>query len=96
MNKYETVIVITDKINKEKTNKVIKKIKKFMKKNGEIIETKDIGMRKLAYDIKKCQYGYYFQMVFKAEPEIVYELEGTYRITDEILKFITIKIEKCD
>ena len=58
MNKYETVIIITDKIEEKETKNVIKKIKKFIKDNGEIIEAEDMGMRKLAYEIRKCQYGH--------------------------------------
>ena len=96
MNKYETVIVVTDKIEEKETKNVIKKIKKFIKDNGEIIEAEDMGMRKLAYEIRKCQYGHFYRIFFKAEPEMIAELERTYRITEEILKFITLRVEKCD
>lgn len=96
MNKYETVIIITDKIGEKETKSVIKKVKKFIKNNGEIVETEDMGMRKLAYEIRKCQYGHFYRIVFNAESEMIAELERTYRITEEILKFITLRIEKCD
>ena len=96
MNKYETVIIVSDKIGEKETKNVIKKIKKFIKDNGEIIEAEDMGMRKLAYEIRKCQYGHFYRIFFNAESEMIAELERTYRITEEILKFITLGIEKCD
>ena len=96
MNKYETVIIVTDKIEEKERKNVIKKIKKFIKENGEIVESEDMGKRKLAYEIRKCQYGHFFRIFFKAEPEMISELERTYRITEEILKFLTLRIEKCD
>ena len=96
MNKYETVIIVTDKIEEKETKNVIKKIKKFIKDHGEIIEAEDMGMRKLAYEIRNCQYGHFYRIFFKAKPEMIAELERTYRITEEILKFITLRIEKCD
>ena len=86
MNKYETVIIVTDKIEEKETKNVIKKIKKFIKDHGEIIEA----------EIKKCQYGHFYRIVFDAESEMIVELERTYRITEEILKFITLRVEKCD
>lgn len=92
MNKYETIIIITDKIDKKERDNVIKKVKMFIKDNGEIEEIKDIGIKKLAYEVKKCKYGYYLDIFFKTEPEKISELEKIYRYTDEILKFITIKV----
>ena len=50
-----------------------------------------MGKRKLAYEIKKNKEAYYMQINFESEPEAITELERIYRITDEILKFITIK-----
>lgn len=91
MNRYETIVIIDDKINKEERNNVLEKIKTFIKNNGEIEEINDIGMRKLAYKIQKHEYGYYFQILFKANSEMIVELERIYRITDEILKFITVR-----
>ena len=50
-----------------------------------------MGRRKLAYDIGKNTEGYYVVFTFEAKPELIAELERNYRITDEIIKFITIR-----
>lgn len=92
MNKYETIIIISDKIDTKERDNVIKKVKTFIKNNGEIEEIKEIGMRKLAYEVKKSKCGYYLDIFFKAESEKISELERMYRYTDEILKFITIRM----
>ena len=52
-----------------------------------------MGMRNLAYEIKKNKRGYYFVIYFKAEPSLILELERNYRINEEILRFIVIKYE---
>ena len=44
---------------------------------------------KLAYDIKKNKEAYYMVFKFEANPTLIAELERVYRITDEVLKFIT-------
>ena len=50
-----------------------------------------MGKRKLAYEIKKNKEAFYVQFNFESNPEAITELERVYRITDDILKFITIK-----
>lgn len=93
MNKYESVIIITDKINKEERDNVLEKVKKYIKNNGEIELINDIGMRKLAYEIRKHKQGYFYSIIFKAKPQKILELERIYRITVEIIKFMTIRNE---
>ena len=50
-----------------------------------------MGKRKLAYEINKNREAYYVQFNFESKPETIAELERVYRITDDVLKFITIK-----
>ena len=93
MNKYETVIIVKNNTSEKQRKAVLERIETFIKDNGELIETKEIGLRNLAYEINKCKQAYYFQINFNAKSEAIPELERIYRITDEILKFITIKHE---
>ncbi len=91
MNKYESIIILNEKINEQEKNNVIKKVKSYINESGKIIEIKDLGLRKLAYDIKKCKRGYYFEIIFSMKENKIIELERIYRILDEIIKFIVIK-----
>ena len=63
------------------------------KNGGEIKTCLDMGMRNLAYEIKKHQRGYYFVIYFTTEPKAILELERLYRINEDILRFIVIKYE---
>ena len=67
------------------------KITNYIKENGKIVKEDDIGARKLAYEIKKQKEGYYYLIEFEAESSIIDELQRIYRITDTVLKFITIR-----
>lgn len=91
MNKYETVIIITNRITKEQKNNVITKVTNLISKNSKITEIKDLGERKLAYEIKKQKQAFFYDIFFEASPEFIAELERIYRITDEILKFIVVR-----
>lgn len=92
MNKYETVILINDTLTKDVRNAVISKIENFIDSNGKITKKDDIGSKKTAYEIRKQKSAYYYLIEFQADPETIYELERIYRITDEIIKFIVIKL----
>lgn len=96
MNKYESVIIINPNINKEQTLKTISNIKNKISQYAEITKEVDIGIRTLAYEIKKNKTGYYLSYEFEVDEEkkqdAIREIERFYRITDEIIKFINVKI----
>ena len=94
MRHYETMFIIKPTLVEEEIRSKIDFYKEAIVKNGGVIETcLDMGMRNLAYEIKKNKRGYYFVIYFKALPSLVLELERLYRINEDILRFIVIKYE---
>ena len=91
MNNYESIILINKDIGKEKIEEVINNFENFIKKNGNLIKVDKLGVKKLAYEVKKQEYAYYVVYEFKSKGDTILELERLYRITNEILKFITIR-----
>jgi len=93
MNKYETIILISNQITDEQRNNVITKIENLINENGKVTETKDIGEKKLAYEVKKHTRAFYYIINFISNTSFISELERNYRIIDEILKFIVVRQE---
>ena len=93
MNKYESVIIINSKLAEDAIKVVIAKFSDLINSNGKVESVEELGMKKLAYEIKKQAEGYYAVINFEANPSFISELERVYRITDEIIKFIVIKKE---
>ena len=93
MNKYESIIIINPNLDEAAIKALEEKLTGLINENGKLEEVKDMGKRKLAYEIKKCKEAYYKLFNFEAKPEFISELERIYRITDEIMKFITVKRE---
>ena len=91
MNKYESVIIINPDLDEATLKALQDKFTGLINENGKVEEVIDLGKRKLAYEIKKNKEAYYIQFNFESKPEAIAEIERIYRITDEILKFITIK-----
>lgn len=94
MRFYETMFVVKPTLTQEEINQKIDFYKAaILNHNGEISATLDMGMRNLAYEIKKNKRGYYFVIYFKADPSLVLELERLYRINEDVLRFIVIKYQ---
>ncbi|MCI7410292.1 30S ribosomal protein S6 [Helicobacter bilis] len=94
MRHYETAFILKPTLVEEEIKAKIDFFKEVILKNGGHIETcLDMGMRNLAYQIKKNSRGYYFCIYFKADPTLIAELERLYGINEEVLRFIVIKYE---
>ena len=91
MNKYESIIIINPAVEDQANKNIIATFTDLINKNGKVESVEEMGKRKLAYEVKKNKEGYYVLFNFDAEPASIAELERNYRITDEIIKFITVK-----
>ena len=91
MNKYESVIIINPNVDEAALKALQDKFTGLINENGKLEEVVDMGKRKLAYEINKNREAYYIQFNFESNPEVIAELERIYRITDDVLKFITIR-----
>lgn len=95
MNIYESIFIINPNLTDEETAGVIKKMQDVVaKQGGEMTKFEDWGKKKLAYEIKKHKRGHYAFFQFKAGPAAVNELERTYKLTDTVIKFLTVRLEK--
>lgn len=94
MNKYESVIIINNSLSEEIKNKTIRKFEEYIKGNGILEKIDILGAKKLAYEIQKQKEGYYVVFYFETKSQNVLELERMYRVKDEVLKFMTIKVNE--
>ncbi|NOR54591.1 MAG: 30S ribosomal protein S6 [Sulfurovum sp.] len=95
MTCYETLFVVKPTLTDEETATVIAKIKDILTKEGaELIATDDMGMRKLAYQVEKNDRGYYTVLFYKAEGTFITELERNLKISEDVIKFLTVKYTK--
>ena len=96
MNKYESVIILKPDLSKQELEKIIFKVENKIKEFAEITDKKDYGIRKLAYKIHKNKEGHYimhqFELSKDSKGDSISELERLYRILDEIIKFIVVKL----
>ncbi|MFQ5580453.1 MAG: 30S ribosomal protein S6 [Nitrospiria bacterium] len=95
MNAYETIYIVKPNLSEEEIAKVSDKIKTLIEKDGgEIIGADSFGKKRLAYEVCKEKRGIYLILHFKATPAALLELEQTYRLSENIIKNMTIKINE--
>ena len=94
MNKYESVIIINPNLDEEGTKAIVKNFSDLINTDGKLEKVDELGKKKLAYELKKNKEGYYAVFYFEANPTLISELERNYRITDDVIKFMTIKVEE--
>jgi len=92
--KYETVFIISPTLDDEARANLIEKFKNLISSNGQLLTVEEWGKRRLAYKIDKHAEGYYVLMQFISKPEFPRELERVYRITDGVIRFLIVKLEK--
>ena len=91
MNKYESVIIINPNVDENAIKALIERFSTLINSDGKVEEVKELGKKKLAYEVKKNQEGFYVVFDFEANPSLIAEIERNYRITDDIIKFIVVK-----
>jgi small subunit ribosomal protein S6 len=95
MTFYETLFVVKPTLTEEEIAAQITKVKDVLAKEGaELVGTNDMGMRKLAYPVEKHARGYYTVLFYKAEGTTIHELERNLKISEDIIKFLTVKYTK--
>lgn len=94
-NLYEGMYVIAANVSDEMRKSVIEKIKAGIEENGgEIVKEHDMGRRRLAYEIDRHKEGYYLLLYFKAVPSIISNLWKEYHITENLLRYMTLKADE--
>ena len=92
---YETVFILHPELTEEEAEEAVQSLNKILEDKGsETIRIERGGKRRLAYPIRKQRYGYYTLIHFRALPEALLELERTYRLSDRVLRYISVRYDK--
>jgi small subunit ribosomal protein S6 len=92
---YETVFVLHPEMTEEDVETNVQNTVQLLEgKGAEIIRIDRGGKRRLAYVMRKQRYGYYTLIHFRATPEPLPDLERMYRLSERVLRYLTVRFEK--
>lgn len=87
---HESIIICNPKAD---TNALKKEYKNYLKSISKNVEVNNIGLRKLAYEIKGLKEGYYLDFKYEIDKNKIADIEKKFRTDDRIVKFLTIRLD---
>ena len=96
MRTYEIMFIVRPTLSEEEVQKTIKSFGDVLTSNGaKIVDSKDMGQRELAYEIKKFKSGYYYVYQVEAnDDKAIKEFDRLALISNDIIRHLITKLEK--
>lgn len=95
MRIYEELFIIDPDATDEEIDAVIAQIEEVVTgAGGAIDKVEKWGIRKLTYRINKRGEGVYVLVRFSAAAEVVREIERRLRVHEQVMKYITVRIDE--
>jgi small subunit ribosomal protein S6 len=89
------IFIATPTITAEEVDAYVAQLQSVIEeKNGTVVKIDNWGKRPLAYKIKKFRDGVYVVMTIEADGAIIAELERRCRVTDFILRYLSVRIDE--
>jgi len=95
MRVYEELFILKPDTVEEEVDGFVEQIQHVITNGkGTIDKTDKWGVRKLAYRVQKYSEGLYVLIQFSSTPDLVKEVERRMRVSDAVIKFITVRIDE--
>jgi len=92
---YEIMFIVRPDVEEADLDKLIEGFEKNVTDGGgEIRSTEKMGRRRLAYTVRKFNDGFYILMTIVAEGKLITEIERRLRVTEQVIKFITVRMDE--
>jgi small subunit ribosomal protein S6 len=95
MRKYELIFIVRTDVPEEDVEKLVTQMQGVITGAGGTIEKAEkMGRRRLAYRVHRQREGLYVLFVFEGSGDTVKELERRLKVTDTVIKFLTVRIDE--
>jgi len=92
---YELTFVLDPQLEQNQIDEIVQKVESLITDSKGEIEKKDLlGKKRLAYEIKKRQYGFYIYLLFKSTVDVIDKIERDFKLNESVLRFLTIRLSK--
>ena len=92
---YEVMFIVRPDIEDADVDKLIAGFEQtIVNGGGNLRSTEKLGRRKLAYTVRKFNDGNYVLLTVDADGKLVAELERRLRVSEPVIKFITVRMDE--
>ena len=92
---YEVMFIVRPDVVEEDVDKLIAGFTTTVTNGGGVVKSAEkMGRRKLAYLVRKFNDGNYVLLTMEASGPVVAELERRLRVSEPVIKFITVRMDE--
>ena len=94
---YECVLIARNDVTQQQVEGIADGITAQLEGDGGGVRKREYwGLRSLAYRIKKNRKGHYMLLGLDAQPATLTEMERQLRLNEDVLRFLTLRVETID
>ena len=91
---YEILYILKTDFTEEQRKNIVEKVEGFItQKGGKILDSKELGLKDFAMELKKQRQGYYFQCHFLADTKQLEHLQMELKVTEDIFRFLIVTLD---
>ena len=95
MRTYEVMFIVRPDVVDEELDKLISTLEgNVTTAGGTVKNIERMGKRRLAYTVRKFNDGMYILFTVEGEGKIITEVERRLRVTEPVIKFITVRTDE--
>jgi len=92
---YELMFIVRPDMPEEEQDKLISTLESAVSSSGgQMKSVEKMGKRRLAYSVRRFRDGVYILLTVEGGGALVHELERRLRVTEPVLKFLTVRIDE--
>jgi len=94
---YELMFIVRPDMTEEDQDKLISNLEHAVSSSGgQVKNVEKMGKRRLAYTVRKFNDGMYILLTFTGSGGLVHELERRLRVSEAVIKFLSVRIDQED
>src|SRR6185437_13931841 len=92
---YEIMFIVRPDVEEAEIDKLIEGFSANVTNGGgEVKSVEKMGRRRLAYTVRKFNDGFYILLNIAAEGSLITEIERRLRVSEQVIKFITVRMDE--
>jgi small subunit ribosomal protein S6 len=92
---YELMFIVRPDMTEEDQDKLISTLETAVTSSGgQVKNMEKMGKRRLAYMVRRFHDGLFLLLTFEGSGGLVHELERRLRVTEPVIKFLSVRIDE--
>ena len=92
---YELMFIVRPDMTDEDLDKLISTLQSVVPPSGgNVVKVEKMGKRRLAYTVRRFHDGIYVLLVIEGGGPVIHELERRLRVSEPVIKFLTVRVDE--